>query len=80
MRVLSNQEQNFVSGANSINLMIPVDPNAPINFSTGFQAGVDTVAATAGFIIGVPSAFVILPAQSIYYLGCNIYEAISSYK
>ncbi len=78
MRVLSEQEQSFVSGATGVNLLVPIDPNAPINFSTGFQAGVDTVGATAGFLIGIPCAFVILPIQSIYYLSYSIYEAISS--
>lgn len=76
MRVLSNQEQAIVSGADGISLMVPIDPNTPINFSTGFQSGVDFVGGMAGFLIGIPCAFVILPVKGLYYFASSVYEAV----
>lgn len=73
MKVLNNADIQSVSGG-EVHMHIPVDPNAKLDFSTGFSAGVDFVGGVAGFMIAVPAAFVILPVRGVYTLGKSTYE------
>lgn len=74
MKILNNVELNSISGGDvNVGLLMPVQQQ-DINFSNGFNAGVDLVGGIAGFLVGVPCAFIILPARGIYHLGVEGYN------
>tara|TARA_R110002110_G_scaffold257491_1_gene473480 strand:+ start:8826 stop:9059 length:234 start_codon:yes stop_codon:yes gene_type:complete len=77
MRFLNEIEQQIISGGNGVSLLVPVDPNAELNFSTGFNAGIDMVGGLLGFFIAIPCAVVILPAKGIYAVGNSAYNYFS---
>lgn len=80
MKLLNSCEISTVSGGDlNVGVMLPVDPNAEINFTSGFNAAVNLVGGIAGFTIGIPCAIVVLPAKGVYSIGESAYYTIQDW-
>ncbi len=69
MKLLNELEIQLVSGGD-FGTVVQIDGKdlEPLNFSNGFDAGVNLVGGIVGFMIGIPASIIVLPARGIITL------------